>query len=991
MASGFSNLALVKKVTIILVLVGWIPAGIAAFFGLYSASALLELEKTNTMQAIAKLKGDSLELYFDHAKTVLVNLAKNPISINAAPEFIDAFSQYSLDNIDSSTLDLQDYYQNQFGRIFNEKNNQLIDFNEMLLNVSPKAISLQQAYISKNPYPLGEKDQLISAGSTQYDLTHRQYHQSFRNYVVDFGFYDIFIVDLTSGDLVYSVFKELDFATNLFHGPYSQSGLGQSFSKLKQTLKNESSPIIFSDYQPYLPSFYAPASFISTVIYSEQDPVAALIIQLPLSKVSQVMNKSYGLGDTGESYLIGMDKKLRSDTFFDDDFTVKSAFQYNQTIDSVRVNNAINGVRSAQSSPLKSDNYAGEESVGVYEQFQLDSDTRWFIVIEQKTSEALASIYSLQKSYLLLSVILLMIVLVIAMRFGQYIAKPIQDLSAFIMSLHQHWRFSQRAKVYNEDETGQAARALNAMLGSLDDAVKDISLTMSKFAEGDFKCRVSQNLVGDLDKLKNKINDSATVIDNTIEDIGDVMSEIKKGKFDKRVMTETKGQLARLKDQVNQSAMTTAEFIFDTRQVMALLEAGQFNQRVSAHASGELAELKDSINHSIGNFEAIILQICTVMEAMSKGDLGRNIDVEAKGKLSELKESVNLASNSTNQVIHSILNVMEAFVAGDFKTRAEEKVQGDLLKLALAVNSAGDKLEKTFGHIQEVMKSLAKGDLSRSFTMKVEGDYGLLKQHINQTITNLSAMICDIKTTATTVNLKTDDASLNVAGLNEKLNNQVVKIENIGLLMSSMRSSMDEILIKSQACALLSQEAEQHSIQGKKVTDDVKKAMEEITISSQQMQKILDTINGIAFQTNLLALNAAVEAARAGEQGRGFSVVAGEVQGLAKRSLSAAKEIAALINESDTRIAKGASQVRESGKLLKKITESSKDVSSNFEKVDTAIQIQFGHVENVSTDIFSVEKNIQNCSQIIQQLKNNMDDVTSQADGLTDMIKRFKY
>ncbi|MFD2176547.1 methyl-accepting chemotaxis protein [Veronia pacifica] len=993
MATRFADFALVKKITILLCFVGLIPSGITAVIGLYSATTSLESQKTQSINAIASLKADSLQQYFGQSITVLQNLAKSPITVAAAPEFIQTYNSYPVDDKQYQTVPTQllDYYQNQFGPVYTEKTGQSAPVEFMLESVETKTLALQKAYIADNIFPLGEKDKLSSAGKERYDFVHRRYHEAFRNYIVDFGFYDIFIVDINTGNLVYSVYKELDYATNLVNGPYSESGIGQAFQRMKRDVEAGQKDPVFVDYEPYLPSYSAPASFISTPVYMGTEPVAVLIIQLPLDQVSQVMSKANGLGITGESYLVGSDRKLRSDTFFSDKYTVEGSFRQNLTINTQLIDNALQGADVGRNTSLESKNYLGDDTLSIYNAVDIAAGTTWYVVVEQKTSEALAAIRDLQLIYILLTIILLGSILFVAARFGRYVSKPVQDLSTCLLTLQQNWRFSIRAAVHSNDETGQAAKALNATLASLENAVKSISATMNRFAEGDFKQRVELNLEGDLELLKKKINDSASVIDETIEDIGNVMSEVQKGQFDKRVTVDAKGQLALVKEQVNQSSIKTADFISDARRVMEQLESGQYDQRVESHASGELAELKESINQSIANSEAIIIQICSVMEAMSKGDFSQTVTVEASGKLKEMKESVNSASGSTNTVINSILSVMGAIVEGDFKTRSNAKAQGELLKLASAVNDTGEKLEETFSHTQDIMQSLSKGDLTQNFILDVSGDYRQLKNNTNQTIGNLSGMIQEIQGTAFTVNDKTDEASSEVSGLNQQLEEQLQSIQSISQLMETMRSSINETLSKAKFSSSLSQDALSNAIQGKAVIEDIEKAMNAITQSSKQMQQIISVIDGIAFQTNLLALNAAVEAARAGEQGRGFSVVASEVRALAQRSSDAAKEISTLINESDKRISLGVNQVSESGKLLKKITDSNNDVCSNFEQVNEAIQDQFRQVESVSEDVRSVDDNIKLCAQIITRLQGNMGDVSSQADGLTELIKRFKY
>ncbi|WP_235869893.1 HAMP domain-containing protein [Veronia nyctiphanis] len=442
---------------------------------------------------------------------------------------------------------------------------------------------------------------------------------------------------MKTGNLVYSVYKELDYATNLIDGPYSESGIGQAFKRMKQGIESDKSGSVLVDYEPYLPSYNAPASFISTPVYLGGNPIAVLIIQLPLDQVSQVMSKANGLGVTGESYLVGTDKKLRSDTFHSEKFTVESSFRQNLTVNTPLIENALNNLPEGKDSSLESVNYVGEDTISIYSPVEIAEGTTWYVVVEQQTVEALAAIRNLQLIYLFVSIALVVIVLTVASRFGRYISKPMQDLSNFLVSLRKHWTFSARAEVHSNDETGQAAKALNAMLASLDNAVKQISSTMTQFAQGNFKQQIDLKLGGDLELLKNRINDSANVIDETIEDIGNVMSEIQRGQFNKRVTVDAKGQLALVKEQVNQSAVTTAEFISDARKVMDQLESGRYDQRVMANAEGELAELKESINQSIANSEAIINQICNVMEAMSQGDFSHSVTVKASGKLNEMK------------------------------------------------------------------------------------------------------------------------------------------------------------------------------------------------------------------------------------------------------------------------------------------------------------------------------------------------------------------
>lgn len=209
--------------------------------------------------------------------------------------------------------------------------------------------------------------------------------------------------------------------------------------------------------------------------------------------------------------------------------------------------------------------------------------------------------------------------------------------------------------------------------------------------------------------------------------------------------------------------------------------------------------------------------------------------------------------------------------------------------------------------------------------------------------------------------------------------------------MKAMRSNIEETLDHSKVSVGVSQKALDHAHESEVLVKEIESAMMSITDSSRKMQQIISTIEGIAFQTSLLALNASVEAARAGEQGRGFSVVAGEVRSLAQRSAEAAKEISALIKESDERITVGAEKVNISGDLLSKITDSSKEVCANFDRVNVSIKAQFDRVRDASDGVSNVGQNIQQCSRILNRINDNMDGVSEQAENLNTMIGRFSY
>lgn len=135
-------------------------------------------------------------------------------------------------------------------------------------------------------------------------------HQFFTTLNNELGFYDIFLID-PFGNIVYTVERESDYQTNLVTGPYRQSGLGLVYQK---ALNNSTIQVV--DFTPYAPSNNEPAAFMAKgVAVDNQRWVVA--VQLSIDKINEVMRQRDGMGDTGETYLVGPDFLMRSDSFLD--------------------------------------------------------------------------------------------------------------------------------------------------------------------------------------------------------------------------------------------------------------------------------------------------------------------------------------------------------------------------------------------------------------------------------------------------------------------------------------------------------------------------------------------------------------------------------------------------------------------------------------------------------------------------------------------------
>ena len=134
-----------------------------------------------------------------------------------------------------------------------------------------------------------------------------------------FGYYDIFLADPETGDLVYTVFKELDFSTSMIDGPYAKSGIGQAFEGANTGTTTET--VTITDFAPYGPAYQDQAGFIASPIFDGEQKIGVLIFQMPIDIVNSIMTNDgkwseVGLGGPGETYLIGEDSTMRNQSRF---------------------------------------------------------------------------------------------------------------------------------------------------------------------------------------------------------------------------------------------------------------------------------------------------------------------------------------------------------------------------------------------------------------------------------------------------------------------------------------------------------------------------------------------------------------------------------------------------------------------------------------------------------------------------------------------------
>ncbi|HPF36762.1 MAG TPA: cache domain-containing protein, partial [Candidatus Krumholzibacteria bacterium] len=299
---------------------GILPFAIFALIALRQASSSLEDQTFAQLVSLRDIKKEQVERYLETISNQAMTFSEEFTTVEAMAAFAEDAQDVAPAigrDVEDLRAELAGYYRQEFGGTYREQNGgKAPDVERVLAELDDVTVAMQWSYIQANPRPLGSKHQLDRAPEASgYNEHHALYHPALRHFLETFGYYDIFLVDQQSGRIVYSTFKELDYATSLKDGPYADSGLGDVYRRAAAA--QDPDAVVFADFRTYFPSYEAPAAFVASPIVHDGERIGVLAMQFPLDNLNAMMGARSGLGETGETYLVGADKLMRSDSFLD--------------------------------------------------------------------------------------------------------------------------------------------------------------------------------------------------------------------------------------------------------------------------------------------------------------------------------------------------------------------------------------------------------------------------------------------------------------------------------------------------------------------------------------------------------------------------------------------------------------------------------------------------------------------------------------------------
>jgi class 3 adenylate cyclase len=414
-----------------------------------------------------------------------------PETIEAAKALITAFRDMHADlqanpaNEQSDTRVLEAWYTNVFLPQVDKIAGSHTPL-EGLMPADPVARRLQADYIARNPNPVGQKDQLVAApGNSRYDAAHARYHAALKRAAQTVGFYDINLMDAATGDVVYTVAKETDFGSNMYHGPFVRSGFANVAQRALDP-KNGGKAVI-EDFTAYMPSAFAPQMFAAVPIIDNGQTIGVFVAQIDIATLSNLLTdgngwQRTGQGETGEVQLVGEDRLLRTQSRFmatqPDRFLTQAQANGlpSSVADQIRTlgttilympdhNASVELAFHNQTGVSRFVDARGVEVVAAYGPLEV-AGIRWAIQAKQDVAEAFAPVARLTRDLLVAAALASIVLTFLALVFASMFVRPLRRVITAMRSVNTGGDAAPLG-IEGDDEFADLARGYNTMAATI--------------------------------------------------------------------------------------------------------------------------------------------------------------------------------------------------------------------------------------------------------------------------------------------------------------------------------------------------------------------------------------------------------------------------------------------------------------------------------------------------------------------------------------------
>lgn len=341
--------------------------------------------------------------------------------------------------------------------------------------------------------------------------------------------------------------------------------------------------------------------------------------------------------------------------------------------------------------------------------------------------------------------------------------------------------------------------------------------------------------------------------------------------------------------------------------------------------------------------------------------------------------------------IKQVQSEMEELSKGNLSSDSDlEPDTSELGMLIFSLMETKGQLKKYINDIKEKLAQMASGNMDLKIDLEYIGEFSEIKDAMETIIDSLNVTLAQINQASDQVSAGADQMSEGAQALSQGATEQASSIEELSATISDISAEIKETASNAQTASLISRGMSEGMSTSNEQMVALTRAMNEITTTSNEIEKIIKTIDDIAFQTNILALNAAVEAARAGDAGKGFAVVADEVRNLAQKSSEAVKNTTLLIENTMKAIDSGTKIADETALSLNDVVEKVEAVSKKVQEISDATDREAAAITQVTIGIDQISSVIQTNSATSEESAASSEELSGQAQILKQLVNEFK-
>ena len=685
--------------------IGWTAVG--------TAKQAMHENARSRLVALREDRAGQIERYLEMLSNQVLITAESVSTQRGLDFFKKAFAGYAEEvkpDIDAERQALTGFYTGPFLTEFSQRNsNASIDPAAYPKRLNESGIALQYRFIHANEHPVGSKDGLRDLGDgSDYARRHKFFHPTFRKLQQRSGANDIFLIDGETGHVVYSVFKGVDFATSLNDGAFADSGLGQAF---EGAMAMEKPGVIeMTDIAPYAPAYRDPAAFMAAPVFLKGKKIGVIAFQVPLDGIRDVMTSGQrweeaGLGKSGETYLVGADGTLRSESRAAlqnlDGFAamLEQAGADPASVAEIRSKKTAVGIRKIDSPGVRKalagetgfeafTDYRDEQVLSAYRPLEV-LGMKWAIVSEMDSAEAYVAAKRLQSTIVyelgLIALLFIVISAIFGYLFSRHIGGPLNRIVRSMQNISGgSGDLTVRLDDSAKDELGDLSRAFNGFVATIDTLVGKVrTSTVSLSSSSEKLAAVTEDTRGGVTRQQGEIEHIAT----SVEELAGTVKEVAQSTAATAEAAEHAGT------QVATGKGVLEENVTSIHELSSRMQASRDVVQALRDDSIRVGTVLDVIR-SIAE-QTNLLALNAAIEAARAGEQGRGFAVVA--------DEVRVLAQRTQESTEEIREIIESLQSRSLET--SEMLQSNNAELDSNV-ALSESTQEAFAEIERSVNEL---------------------------------------------------------------------------------------------------------------------------------------------------------------------------------------------------------------------------------------------------------------------------------------------